>query len=242
MTATTARILTLLLLVACTKRNPEVCCETAEECAAINTTEIVACGIGVCVDHTCVDLGRCDGAEDCSNPETCIDGLCTPPAVPPDAPPVPAFDIAYPKEWRISVAEPIGGFVLFVNAGVTPISMSTLQLRSVADDHPTAFVRITPTSSAAMILPGVAGGNLTPLAEDVLVDTGIVTETRTDVGASYLSIELVDAPEGTYDIAVDVVLGLDGLDVPMGMTVHVLPGPTIFANPEVGTRTPIFRD
>ena len=92
-----------------------------------------------------------------------------------------------------------------------------------------------------MILPGFAGGQLTPVSEDVLVDTGIIPETRTDVDSSYLSIELVDAPQGTYDIVVDVVLALNGLEIPFTMTVHVLPLPTAYADPEMGARLSIFR-
>ena len=82
-----------------------------------------------------------------------------------------------------------------------------------------------------MILPQAAGGQLSTLSEDLLLNSGIVPETRADVNSNYLTIELVDAPAGTYDIAVAVVLGLDGLDVPFSMTVHVLPFPPIFGNP-----------
>lgn len=81
-------VLLLVILIGCTKRNPDVCCETEQECAAIGTSEFVVCGVGVCIDHRCIDEGTCDGDEDCSA-GTCTNSTCTVPvdaAV--DGPPV----------------------------------------------------------------------------------------------------------------------------------------------------------
>jgi hypothetical protein len=154
---------------------------------------------------------------------------------------VPAFDVAYASEWRFSVPGPVDGYLLVVNTGVTPLSMSTLQLKSIADDHPTAFVRIIATASETSIPPGHAGGFLTPLATTTLVGSGLVSETRADTDSSYLNIEIVNAPEGTYDIHVSLELELDNARISMPITLHMLPGPTIFANPDVGTRKTVFR-
>jgi hypothetical protein len=237
------RILVFLVLVsACTKRNQEVCCETAQECAAINTTEVVVCSVGVCVDHTCVDPGPCDGNEDCVSPATCVDGTCQTP-LPPDAALVPAFDVAYPNEWRFTVGsgQPIVLDLMFMNRGVSPLSMSTLNVRSLSDDHPIAFVRVVTTSSSADIPPGSAGGRILPIAEPIMIGSGLVPEPRTDTTSSYATVEFIDEPTGTYDITVDVLLTLDGLDVPLHMVMHMEPGPTIFADPEMGTRATVFR-
>jgi len=75
---------TVLLLVvvsvgACTKRNPNVCCETADECAEVGYDEPVPCELGVCVSRNCVETG-CDGDEDCASPELCMQGTCRSPA------------------------------------------------------------------------------------------------------------------------------------------------------------------
>ncbi len=235
-------IVVLIFFMGCSKRNQEVCCETADECAAISTKEVVACEIGVCVGHECVDIGACDGNEDCEAPDTCVDETCTAPPAPPDAALKPAFDVAYGKEWCFSVAGPVGLSIVFINTDVSPLSMTTIQVRSLDDDHPTAFVRIETTPSSTEIPPGFAGGKLSPVDEAVLVDTGIVTEPRIDTEINYGSIELVDAPVGTYDIVVDAVLGLEGLDVPLHMTLHMQPGPQVCANMEVGTRAQIFKE
>ncbi len=230
----------ITFMTACTRRNPEVCCETVAECAVVGTSELVACETGVCVANACVDEGRCDGDEDCNEPDHCADGVCkSAPLV--DAARVAAFDIAYPKEWRFSVFDEVSEFSVFINKGTSPLSMSSLELKSITDDHPTVLVRLVAHPSPAAIPPGLAGGQLTPIAKAVLVDSAIVTEARSNETTSYLSLQLVDAPDGTYDIAVDAVLALDGLDVPMQMLVHVVPGPTIYADPELGTRTSILR-
>ncbi|MBX3161366.1 MAG: PD40 domain-containing protein [Deltaproteobacteria bacterium] len=75
------RFLALLVIVpACvsTVRNPEVCCETASECAAVGFgNERVFCETGVCVGNLCAETG-CDGNEDCEDPAlpNCIGGTC----------------------------------------------------------------------------------------------------------------------------------------------------------------------
>ncbi|MBA2539528.1 MAG: hypothetical protein H0V17_07835 [Deltaproteobacteria bacterium] len=225
------QILLVVLVCSCTKRNQEVCCETADECAAIETDQVVACKVGVCVEHECVNPGPCDGIEDCDASDTCVDGMCTPPPIPPDAPLVAAFDVAYPNVWRFSVAGPVGISVMFINTSVNPFSTSTLEVRELSDDHPTAFIRLTASPSLVNIPPGFAGGKIAPIAEPFLTDSGLVSEPRTDTDSSYVGMELVDAPSGTYDIAVGAVLGLDGLDVPLNMTIHVVPGPIIAVDP-----------
>jgi hypothetical protein len=198
----------LLLVVACTKRNPEVCCETADECAEIQTDTVVSCAVGVCVEHECVDRGVCDGNEDCQLPETCVDGMCAPPPAPPDAALKPAFDVVYPSEWRSSINDVFTFSIVFINTDVSPLSMSTLQVRELADDHPTGFVRIVTTPSSANIPPGSAGGLISETANQAFLDSGLVSEPRVDAESAYATIETVDAPEGTYDIAVDAVLVL----------------------------------
>lgn len=161
---------------------------------------------------------------------------------PVDGPPTPAFDVAYPSEWRFSVAGPTDGFMLIVNTGPAPLSLATFQVTSISDDHPTAVVRVTtPGSFGEALQPGTAGGRLGGLAEQLLVGSGLVTEARADTASSYLSLELINAPAGTYDIAASLTVALDGRDVAMPMTIHVVPGPTIYLDPLVARRVVISR-
>jgi hypothetical protein len=135
---------------------------------------------------------------------------------PPDAALIPAFDAVFPNVWQFSVSgAPVPLDLMIVNRGVSPLSMSTLQVKSLSDDHPLAFARITTKPSSASIAPGFAGGLISPIAEPVIVGSGLVTEPRTDTMSEYASIEFVDAPDGTYDLTIDAVLSLDGLDIPL---------------------------
>ncbi len=119
--------------------------------------------------------------------------------------------------------------------------MATLQVRQLTDDHPTALVRIVTTPSPADIAPGFAGGRVITDAEPIYFDSGLVSEPRTDQNSNYAQIEFIDAPQGSYDITLDAVFGLDGIDVPLHITIHRDPGPTIYGNPEAAVRTQLFK-
>jgi hypothetical protein len=175
-------------------------------------------------------------------------GSVTPPESPdgrpdaasdPDAARTPAFDVAYGSAWRFSVSGPTGGFVSIINRGPVPLSMSGLQVASVSDDHPTASIRIIPNVGDTTVGPGLAGGALSPIAEG-LIDP-LVDEPRTDVDSDYLSIELVNAPSGDYDIAASLTIELDGSLVDLPIFVHVEPGPTIWIEPTAAARATAFR-
>lgn len=53
-----------IALIGCTKRNPNVCCETDAECMAVGYDSPQPCELGVCVANACEEVG-CDGDEDC---------------------------------------------------------------------------------------------------------------------------------------------------------------------------------
>jgi len=62
---------------ACSKRNPDACCETADSCAARGFDEISPCALGVCVDGACIkEPNVCDGDEDCRDGTYCVDRSC----------------------------------------------------------------------------------------------------------------------------------------------------------------------
>jgi hypothetical protein len=179
---------------------------------------------------TAVDAPALDAAEDGS-----MDA-------PTDAPLLPAFDIAYPSEWRFSVSGPAEAFILIVNTGPSPLSLATFQVSSVSDNHPTAVARVTsPSSSGTTLQPNDAGGMLSLLSEQLLVGSGLVTEPWVDRTSQLLALELLSAPAGTYDVAVNLTISLDGRDAPLPMTIHVVPGPTVYLDPLVARRVMIYR-
>ncbi len=173
-----------------------------------------------------------------------ISGTCVAPAQDAgiDAPGLPAYDIAYPSEWRMSVAGPATGFVVIVNTGTAPLSLSTFQVVSLSDDHPTAVVRVTsPGSFGETIQPDTAAGFLSGLAEQLLIGAGLVPEPWTVRSSDFLSLELLNAPAGTYDVGVNLAIELDGRPAALPMTIHVVPGPTVYLDPLVGRRVTVYR-
>jgi len=154
----------------------------------------------------------------------------------------PAFDIAYPNEWKFSVAGPISGYLLIINKDVVPLNTSSLVLTSQSDDHPTAVVRVTVTAPDATIAPGSAGGSLSMLSKTVLVDSGLVTEPRVQTSLDFLTLEITNAPVGNYDIHATVIIQLDNINVTMPLTIHIVDdGGTIWADPLVGKRLMLYR-
>ncbi len=183
-------------------------------------------GTDVCVENNCLAAGN-DAAVD-------ADAMT-------DAPGVHAFDIAYPNEWRFSVAGPISGYFLAINTSAADLNMSSLELKSIEDDHPTAIVRINVTPSPTLIPTGQVGGHLTPLSEQTLIGTGLVTEPRADTMSDYLSLAIENAPDGMYDIAVDLVIAIDDVRIAMPITIHMVPLTVVFADPLIGKRIAVYR-
>ena len=153
--------------------------------------------------------------------------------------PTPAYDVVYAKEWKFSVAGPVDGFVLVVNTGKAPLSLASLTVKSVTDDHPTASVRISASPSTATLAPGTAGGKLSGISDGLFLP--VAPEPRADAGASYLAIEVADAPPGTYDIDAEATIRLDGVDATLPMLIHVVPGPTVYADPITAARLSLNR-
>ena len=148
------------------------------------------------------------------------------------------FDVAYASEWKFSVDGPVGGYMLVVNTSNAPLHLDTVQVVSVTDDHPVANVQIVakPIQPVA-IAPGKAVGMLTPLSKAVLVDSGFVQDSWQSTDAhDLLSIGLMNAPKGTYDIHATANLVVVGKPVSLAFTIHVVDDTTVFADPSTAAR------
>jgi hypothetical protein len=156
----------------------------------------------------------------------------------PDANPI-SFDFAFASEWTFSVNGPVDGWLLVVNTGSIGFDASTLEVRKVSDDHPTAVVLVHAHPSTGIILPDRAGGELSLLSASLLVDSGLVTEQRVDTDSSYLDLEFVDAPAGQYDIHAEVTVALLDRELTLPLVVHRVPGPVVYADPQQAMRLPV---
>lgn len=217
-------VATWMFMSGCTRSNPAVCCETVEQCQDIGVSDFRPCSDGlVCIRNECEERVA----------DASIDAFVS------DAG-THVFDVAYPEEWKFSVSGPISGYLLIVNAKGTALDTSTLEVRSISDDHPTAIVRVTANPVIATIATARAGGFVTPFSKTLLVDSGMVPEARVETNSDYLTLEIQDAPPGTYDINVNLVIGLDNIAIPLPMKIHMVPGPSVYADPTVGKRVLVF--
>jgi len=152
-----------------------------------------------------------------------------------------AFDVAYSSEWKFSVAGPVSGYLVVVNTSEDPLNLSTLQIKNVSDDHASASLAISVTPSNAIIQPGKAAGFVTPLSQKVLLDSGIVKEPRVETSSDLLNIEILNFTDGTYDFHATAEMSLDGVTTALPLTIHVVPGPEIYADPMIGKRVAVSR-
>lgn len=75
---TLASVCLVACLFACTRRNPDICCKTDEECTRLGLASPISCELGVCVDNACTStVNACDGDEDCGDGTGfCVDRTC----------------------------------------------------------------------------------------------------------------------------------------------------------------------
>jgi len=154
----------------------------------------------------------------------------------------PAFDIGYPHEWKFSISGPISAYILVANTSNNALSLSTFQVQSVSDDHPTAEVTVTaPMTHSESVTPGTMAGELSGFSHDVLVKSGLFPESNLLPEVNFLTLGLENAPAGTYDIHAQLTVELDGIDVELPMTIHHVPGPVVYADPLLGSRVAAYR-
>jgi hypothetical protein len=191
------------------------------------------CLVGACSFERPADVGF-DASPDTAPPM--ID------AQPVDAHGPAAFDIAYPHEWRWSVNAFAKDFLQVINTGDSVNDLLTFDIVSYSDDHPQAVVTfVEPGGVHSVLHPGSTAGALSEPAKEVLVDSGLVTETNAFPKADFLHVEVDDAPEGVYDIAVDLTIVLDGIEVDLPMTFHHEGGIVVRTDPSAGRRIELYR-
>src|SRR5215468_572152 len=67
----------VVLLASCTKKNPELCCTTDDDCASVGLPKGTACSDGLtCIGHGCVAEGRNTAADCPADQPVCRAGVC----------------------------------------------------------------------------------------------------------------------------------------------------------------------
>lgn len=193
------------------------------------STQSIGGGLsGECTDPAAIDAGT-DASFDASFDATV------------DAPGIPFIDVAYPSEWNFSITGPVSGYFLVINRSNHPLDMTTLHVESVTDDNATAFIQVKSKTLTTTIPQASAGGALSGESTMLLVDSGLVTEPRSNTSDDWLNIEVDSAPAGNYDIHATVVAVVENHPIQMLMTIHHLQSQTIYADPVVAKRVTIFQ-
>jgi hypothetical protein len=173
---------------------------------------------GLCAESS-VDAGVPDGGEDGG---------------------VPAFDVIYIDEWKLSYDVPISGSLVIINKGASPLSFETLHVKFIDDDSP----RVAAIATVNHAIPDYlsldeAAGAVSDAARPLvgaLLEERIVYE-MTDL----LRVDFAATGNIAYELKVSLVIQLDGLDVSLPMTIHHVPGPVIYSDPLHAVRVSAFR-
>ncbi len=123
----------------------------------------------------------------------------------------------------------IGSWGVVVAKGSRSLDMTTAKIVSVTDDHPTAIINVTVgvPNSGGTLLPNQYAGNLSPLANTEIIDSGVVTEPKNSMSFSF-RMSLQDLPTASVNINVVAVFSVEGTEISIPIIVRVGASSTSF--------------
>jgi hypothetical protein len=151
----------------------------------------------------------------------------------------PAFDVVYVDEWKQSYDVPMAGALVIINKAATPLDFQTLHVKYIDDDQPTVAALATMTRPPGELALDEAAGALDASPKSVI--NPLLTEHIFDDMTDILKLNLAAAGNSAYDLKVDLVMQLDGIDVPLPITIHHVPGPATYGEPLHAIRVHAFR-
>jgi hypothetical protein len=151
----------------------------------------------------------------------------------------PAFDVVYIDEWKQSYDVPMGDALVIINKAATPLDFQTLHVKYIDDDLPIVAALATMNRPPAALALDEAAGALDASAKSLVGP--LLTEHVFDDTTNILRLDLAAAGNAAYDLKVSLIVQLDGIDVPLPVTIHHVPGPTTIAQPLHAVRVHAFR-
>ncbi len=133
-----------------------------------------------------------------------------------------ALDVGYISHLKVENTRVVSGRCIgvIVNTGDRPVDLATATVVSAYDDHADASFELTVVQTDIVLSPGQGGGRLNPLAEDLLVDAGLVTEPVV-TSQFTLGYTLRNLVPGAYDIRAEASLDISGAMVTLPITFRV---------------------
>ncbi|WP_428267235.1 hypothetical protein [Haliangium sp.] len=159
-------------------------------------------------------------------------------AAPPDASPPVAYEVAYVNEMTFDAdlgVVDVASFGLLVNAGELPLDLSTAKVLTFSDDNATVGYEFSLDNDAdAQLHKGEAAGALSPLAQQVIISSGLVTEPVVDDSVAF-RLNLTNIPTGNFDITARAVLSINDAPLTLEFQIHLESGAsTQFSATRVG--------
>jgi len=123
------------------------------------------------------------------------------------------FEVIYISDLSVSsTLFTTGNMSVVVNRGTVPLDLSKARIVTTTDDNPQATFGMSLTISNTALSPNHGAGDLSPAAKALIIDSGMVTEDRTDLQYS-MSISLLNTPAGDYKVTASAILEIDAIQV-----------------------------
>lgn len=182
-------------------------------------------------EETPIDAGSADAAPvDADVPidgVVAVDAIVAADAVVPDAVvPTVGYDIAYINELTLNGSSgsiELAGFMVVVNTGAEPIDLSTTEVLSFSDDSALVGFSLSHDATSTTVLQsGEAAGELSSLAFQRIVSSGLATEPRVDTVYGF-DMSFTNIPANKLDLEAQAVLRIEGKTISLPFTIHFSP-------------------
>lgn len=143
-----------------------------------------------------------------------------------------SYDVAYISKVTLTPnIRTVEQFVALVNRGTAPLPLSSVVVKNVSDDNSSVDWEFKlKVASPVMLKTGRAAGHLSPLAQDVLVSSGTVSEPFDDQLLDF-EMQFPTAPPAGLVLRGQVVIDINGADATLVYTIQVAEaGDIVFEN------------
>lgn len=143
-----------------------------------------------------------------------------------------SYDVAYISKVTLTPnITAVKQFIALVNRGTEPLPLSSIMVKNVSDDNSSVEWEFTlKVGSTVMLKTGRAAGRLSPLAQDVLVSSGTVSEPFDDQLLDF-EMRFPSPPPVGLVLRGQVVIDISGADATLVYSIQVADsGDVVFEN------------